>query len=115
MFVLAIKHIPQPCSIIQRQNDFVSQLPLTLTFSEFGNGEEKVARAPCALTTQGVPDGADPEINDLGYYAPSNNVVLYHGDVGYWSGIVRLGHFDESIEAIRTLPDGITVTIELAH
>ncbi len=95
-------------------NDLVSQLPLTLAFRDYA-GQEKVSPAPRALTMQGVPRGDDPEINDFGYYAPSNSLVLYYSNVGYWDGIVRLGRFDSSIEAIRTLPDGFTVTIELAH
>jgi hypothetical protein len=95
-------------------NDLVSQLPLTLPFRDYA-GQEKVSPAPRALTMQGVPRGDDPEINDFGYYAPSNSLVLYYTNVGYWDGIVRLGRFDSSIEAIRTLPDGFTVTIELAH
>jgi hypothetical protein len=92
-------------------NDLMSQLPLTLTFRDFG-GQEKVSPLPHALTTQGVPKGDDPEINDIGYYAPSNSLVLYYSDVGYWDGIVRLGRFDCSIEAIRTMPDGFTATVE---
>jgi hypothetical protein len=42
----------------------------------------------------GVPAGDDPEINDIGYYAPSGDLVLYCGDVGYWNGIVRIGRLD---------------------
>lgn len=95
-------------------NDLVSQLPLTLAFRDYA-GQEKVSPAPRALTMQGVPRGDDPEMNDFGYYAPSNSLVLYYSNVSYWDGIVRLGRFESSIEAIRTLPDGFTVTIELAH
>ena len=95
-------------------NDLVSQLPLTLAFRDY-TGQEKVSPAPRALTMQGVPRGDDPEMNDFGYYAPSKSLVLYYSNVSYWDGIVRLGRFESSIEAIRTLPDGFTVTIELAH
>ena len=42
----------------------------------------------------GVPAGDDPEINDIGYYAPSGDLVLYYGDVGYWNGIVRIGRLN---------------------
>ncbi|HEU5379843.1 MAG TPA: cyclophilin-like fold protein [Ktedonobacteraceae bacterium] len=59
----------------------------------------------------GVPRGDDPERNDLGYYAPSQSLVLYYSDVSYWDGIVRLGRFESDIEAIRTLPDGFPVTM----
>jgi hypothetical protein len=91
--------------------DLLSQLPLSLTISDFG-GQEKVATPPRALTMDGVAKGDNPEINDLGYYAPSNTIVFYYDDVGYFDGIVRLGQFNSSLESIRNLPDGTTVTLE---
>jgi hypothetical protein len=60
-----------------------------------------------------VPEGDDPDIADIGYYAPSNNLVLYYGDVGYWNGIVRIGRFNsDELGFIRGQPDGFQVTIE---
>jgi hypothetical protein len=94
--------------------DLIEQLPLTLLFRDF-NGVEKIAELPRPLTTDGVPAGADPDINDIGYYAPSRNLVFYYGDVGYWNGIVRLGRFnDEDIAFIERQPDGFEVTIQRA-
>jgi hypothetical protein len=94
--------------------DLARQLPLTLNFRDF-NRVEKVAELPQPLTMEGVPDGDDPEINDIGYYAPSRSLVFYYGDVGYWSGIVRIGHFRASdIDLIERQPDGFDVTIEQA-
>ena len=90
------------------------QLPLTLNFRDF-NRVEKIAKLPRPLTTTGVPAGADPDINDIGYYAPSGDLVFYYGDVGYWDGIVRIGTFDDGdIDFIRQQPDGFEVTIERA-
>ena len=94
-------------------HDLVDQLPLTLTFRDF-NGVEKIADLPRPLTTAGVPAGADPDVNDIGYYAPSGNLVFYYGDVGYWDGIVRIGQFDTEIGIIQRQPDGFDVTIERA-
>ena len=92
--------------------DLARQLPLTLTFSDF-NRVEKIAELPRPLTMDGVPAGDDPDVNDIGYYAPSNNLVFYYGDVAYFNGIVRLGSFsDEDIDLIRRQPDGFTVTID---
>jgi hypothetical protein len=91
--------------------DLLAQLPLTLTFRDF-NGVEKIARLPRPLTMDGVPAGDDPEIRDVGYYAPGNNLVLYYGDVGYWTGIVRLGRYDGSTESVQGLDDGAAITIE---
>ena len=87
------KPSPPSGSIPQAARGPADQLPLTLTFRDF-NGVEKIADLPRPLTTAGVPAGADPDVNDIGYYAPSGNLVFYYGDVGYWDGIVRIGQFD---------------------
>jgi hypothetical protein len=92
--------------------DLAAQLPLTLTFKDY-NSVEKVATLPRPLTTQGVPKGADPDIKDIGYYSPSNSLVLYYGDVGYWDGIVRIGTVAEGMSSIARQPDGFTATIAL--
>ena len=89
-------------------DDLIDQLPLTLTFRDF-NRVEKVAELPRPLTMDGVPAGDDPDINDIGYYAPSRSLVFYYGDVGYWNGIVLIGRFaDRDITldraATRRLP-----------
>ena len=95
-------------------HDLARQLPLTLKFRDF-NRVEKIAELPQPLTTEDVPDGDDPEINDIGYYAPSRNLVFYYADVGYWKGIVRIGRFQSSdIDHIERQPDGFDVTIEQA-
>jgi hypothetical protein len=94
--------------------DLAEQLPLTLTFRDL-NRVEKIATLPRALTMEGVPPGDDPEINDIGYYAPSGDLVFYYGDVGYWNGIVRISRFnDADMDLIERQPDGFEVTIELA-
>jgi hypothetical protein len=93
----------------------LDQLPLTLAFRDF-NRVEKIAKLPKPLATESVPAGADPDINDIGYYAPSGDLVFYYGDVGYWDGIVRIGRFaDGDIDIIQQQPDGFEVTIESGH
>jgi hypothetical protein len=92
--------------------DLLDQLPLTLRFRDF-NGVEKIAKLPRPLTMDGVPAGDDPEINDIGYYAPSGDLVLYYGDVGYFNGIVRIGRLDdEDMSVIERQPDRFEVTID---
>jgi hypothetical protein len=56
--------------------DLLGQLPMTLSFRDL-NQLEKIAELPRPLTTDGVPDGADPQVADLGYYAPSQDLVLF--------------------------------------
>ena len=94
--------------------DLAAQLPLTLIFRDF-NQVEKVAELPRTLTTDGVPPGAKPHIDDIGYYAPTQSLVLYYGEVGYWNGIVRIGRLNPADTAlIRRQPDGFQVIIEQA-
>ena len=94
--------------------DLIAQLPLTLAFSDF-NSLEKIATLPRKLSTDGVPPGDDPFPSDIGYYAPWGNLVFYYGDVGYFSGIVRIGQFDGALDAIGSQTDDFTATIELAN
>ena len=94
--------------------DLASQLPLSLEIRDF-NGVEKIAALPRPLSTDGVPAGDDPDINDIGYYAPSNDLVFYYGDVGYFNGIVRIGQASrQDIQLIERQPDGTQITIEQA-
>jgi hypothetical protein len=94
--------------------DLIDQLPLTLRFRDF-NHVEKIAKLPKPLTMAGVPAGDDPEINDIGYYAPSGDLVLYYGDVGYWNGIVRIGRLDaEDMNLIERQLDGFELTVDRA-
>jgi hypothetical protein len=81
--------------------DLAAQLPLTLTFTDF-NQVAKIAKLPPPLTMDGVPAGADPDIRDIGYYAPSGDLVFYYGDVGYFNGIVRIGRFDIPMDQIES-------------
>ena len=94
-------------------HDLAEQLPLTITMDDL-HRLEKTGRLPRPLTTDGVPAGADPEINEIGYYAPGRNLVLYYGDVGYYNGIIRIGRFVDAIDAIADQPDGVSVTVERA-
>lgn len=94
--------------------DLIAQLPQTLSFSDF-NGLEKIGHLPLELSTDGVPAGDDPIPRDIGYYAPWGNLVFYYGDVGYFSGIVRIGQFDGNVDAIANQRGHFTARIELAN
>jgi hypothetical protein len=90
------------------------RLPLTLTFSDL-NAVEKTARLDPALPMTGMPDGDDPEPGDIGWYAPSSDVVLYYGDVGYWPGIARIGHIIDGIDTIAAQGGDFAAAIERAN
>jgi hypothetical protein len=94
-------------------HDLAAQLPLTLTFTDF-HQVEKIAKLPQPLSMDGVPAGADPDIRDIGYYAPSGDLVFYYGDVGYFNGIVRIGQFDTSMDQIERQGDNFQARIEPA-
>lgn len=94
--------------------DLIVQLPLTLTFRDF-NGLEKISQLPRKLSMDGVPAGDDPFPRDIGYYAPSGDLVFYYGDVGYFNGIVRIGQFDGNMDAITNQTGDFTARIELAN
>ena len=93
--------------------DLIAQLPLALTFRDF-NSVEKIAQLPRKLSMDGVPAGDDPFPHDIGYYNPSGNLVFYYDDVGYFTGIVRIGQFDGSMDAISRQTGNFTARIELA-
>ena len=71
-------------------HDLVAQLPVTIEMTDHG-GVEKTGPLPAPLSLEDQPEGADPDVGDLGYYAPGNDLVLYYGDQSYYPGIVILG------------------------
>ena len=90
--------------------DLAARLPLTLTFRDF-NSVEKVARLDSPLHLRGVPDRDGPKPGEIGYYGPSQGLVLYYDNVGTWPGLVRIGRFDFDLDALRRLPDGFTAQL----
>ena len=90
---------------------FASLLPLTLTLKDY-SGTEKVADLPARLSTKGAPEGVDPSVGDIAYYAPWGNLALFYEDFGYSSGLVLLGKLDGGVELLRGR-DQLKVTIDL--
>ena len=90
--------------------DLRAQLPARLTMRDHG-GVEKTGRLERALTVTGEPDGADPDVGDLGYYAPGQDLVLYYGDQSYFDGIVILGRLEGDLAALADLEGDIDVQV----
>ncbi|GAB2635096.1 cyclophilin-like fold protein [Kribbella swartbergensis] len=91
--------------------DLAAQLPLSVEMSDHGS-VEKTGPLPSPLSLDGQPDGADPDVGDVGYYAPGNDLVLYYGDQSYYNGIVVLGRMhDDAAERIANIDGSITATI----
>ncbi|MFI7544769.1 cyclophilin-like fold protein [Actinoplanes sp. NPDC049599] len=94
--------------------DLNAQLPLTIAMTDHGS-VEKTGPLPAPLSLAGQPEGADPDVGDLGYYAPGNDLVFYYGDQAYYSGIVIIGRLDgDAASRIAGMQGSITATVE-AH
>ena len=94
--------------------DLLAQLPATITMRDHG-AVEKTGRLPSSLSLEDQPEGADPDVGDVGYYAPGNDFVLYYGDQSYYPGIVVLGRMSGDAAArIADLDGSITALIETA-
>lgn len=91
--------------------DFLTQLPLSLTFEDY-NGIEKISYLPHDLTTEDSPEGFDPSIGDVALYAPWGNLSIFYQDFSYSRGLISLGHIDSGLEALANMSGDFAVTIE---
>ena len=92
--------------------DLIAQLPVTVEMTDHG-GVEKTGPLPAPLSLEDQPDGADPDVGDVGYYAPGNDLVLYYGDQSYFPGIVVLGRMNgDAAEQIADIDGSLTATVE---
>ena len=93
-------------------HDLVAQLPVTVEMVDHG-GVEKTGPLPGPLSLNGQPEGADPDVGDVGYYASGNDLVLYYGDQSYFPGIVVLGQMHgDAAERIASMDGSVTATVE---
>lgn len=90
--------------------DFIAQLPLTVTLEDFA-GNEKIYILPERLSTEGT--GSDPSVGDIAYYVPWGNLAIFYRDVVYATGeLVILGKIDSGKEALN-VPGDVEATIEV--
>jgi hypothetical protein len=95
--------------------DLAAQLPLTLSFRDHNN-VEKTAPLPRELSVDGAPEGHDPRGGEIGYWAPDGDLVFYYdSDAPSFNGIVRIGQFDDDMNAIERQDEDFSVTIERAE
>jgi hypothetical protein len=93
-------------------HDLVAQLPITVEMVDHG-GVEKTGPLPGPLSLEGQPEGADPDVGHVGYYAPGNDLVLYYGDQSYFPGIVVLGRMHgDAADRIADMDGSVTATID---
>jgi hypothetical protein len=88
-----------------------ARLPLVARFTAYAD-QEKVTHVSPGLSTAGAPRGSVPVAGDIGYYAPSQNLVFYYQPIGYFDGIVIIGPIDDSVSAIAHQHGPFGVRIE---
>ncbi|MNL14787.1 hypothetical protein D3C87_1357440 [compost metagenome] len=91
--------------------DFVSSLPRTLTFKDYA-GTEKISYLDEKLVTAGAPEGSDPSVGDLTYYAPWGNLAIFYKDFDYSSGLIHLGVIESGIDRLARVNGDFDVRIE---
>jgi hypothetical protein len=91
-----------------------AQMKIRITIDMTDHGSvEKTGPLPAPLSRDGQPDGADPDVGDVGYYAPGNDLVFYYGDRSYHPGIVILDRLDgDAASRIADMDGAITATVE---
>lgn len=94
--------------------DFVSMLPLTLTFEEYA-GEEKISYLPRKLDHEGSPASA-LEQGDLLYFVPWGNIGFWYSREGNPSSdqTIHLGTYDATLEQLEQL-EGKRVTVTITE
>jgi hypothetical protein len=77
--------------------DFVSKLPLTLTFEDFA-GKEKLSHLSERLNTEGS-SGSAPSQGDFIYYKPWGNVAFfYNAGGGHDDNVIPIGTVESGTE-----------------
>lgn len=79
--------------------DLIAQLPLTLNFEDY-HATETIAYLPRKLATQDAPDGFDPSVGTVAYYAPWGDLALFYKDFGYSKSLVHLGSIVSGLDAL---------------
>lgn len=91
--------------------DLLELLPLSAAFTDFAD-QEKLALLPRRLTTQDAPKVSEAGRGDIGYYAPSQHLVLYYADVARFPGIIPIGRFaPDAVGLLTSLPSGNVITV----
>ena len=91
--------------------DFLSMLPLTLTFEDY-NGTEKIGSLPRKLKAQDAPTSCDPDVGSFTYYAPWGNLAIFYRDFRHSNGLVPLGRVESGMEVLADMRDGVSIRLE---
>lgn len=90
--------------------DFLSLLPLTLTFEDYA-GTEKISNLPKRLSDEDAPSGCKPSVGDFTYYSPWGNLAIFYRDFGFANGLIKLGTIESGIEELAGIQGNFAMTI----
>nr|WP_300980728.1 cyclophilin-like fold protein [Flavonifractor sp. An306] len=93
--------------------DFLSMLPMTLTFEDYA-GSEKISHLPRDLSIEDAPSSYDPAVGDLILYAPWGNLAVFYRDAGRSSGPVPMGHVESGLDLLTAMDSEFEVTVSVA-
>ena len=88
--------------------EFVSQLPLTLSFEDYAKAE-KIAYLPQKLTA----DGSETPAGDFAYYSPWGNLAIFYKGSGQASGLYIMGEIQSGKTQLADMRREFKGTIEV--
>ena len=91
--------------------DFLSMLPLTVSFEDYNN-IEKIGYLPRKLRDKDSPSSCDPSVGTFAYYAPWGNLSVFYRDFRHSDGLVPLGHVESGIDHLAHMQGTFSVRLE---
>lgn len=92
--------------------DFLTLLPLTITFEDFA-GKEKIKRLSKRLTTSGSPANQPANVWDIAYYVPWSNIAIFYKPYDPSPDLIRMGRVVSGQELL-TKASSFSARIEVA-
>ena len=92
--------------------DFLSMLPLTVTFEDY-NGVEKIGYLPRKLDTEGSPSSCEPSVGTFAYYEPWDNLSVFYQDFRHSEGLVPLGRIESGMNSLARMQGDFSVRLEI--
>ena len=92
--------------------DFLTMLPLELTFSDFNN-TEKISNLPRKLNPDGAPNKITAMTGSFCYYIPWGNLAIFYRDHGQASNLIELGTIESGIEKLGNQRSNFNMKIEI--
>ncbi|AOH57391.1 hypothetical protein ABE28_023880 (plasmid) [Peribacillus muralis] len=92
--------------------DFLSQLPLTVTFEDY-LGKEKISILQKKLSADNVQSQNQPKKGDFAYFSPWGNLdIFYKGLEDATSDLIILGQIESGKKTFENIDSDFTVSIE---